>query len=91
MTVSSDEQENYVGALTAMTLQSRSMLDSSFLWHSQWEQMRENKPNQMMACGMVRRIGLLSKPTNARGGFICICAPRVHFAAFFFLIFGFRR
>lgn len=40
MTVSSNEQENHVGALAAMTLQSHSMLDSSFTWHSQWEQMQ---------------------------------------------------
>lgn len=40
MTVSSDEQENHVGALAAMTLQSHSMLDSLFAWHSQWEQMQ---------------------------------------------------
>lgn len=51
----------------------------------------ENKQYQMKACGVVRRNGLLSKPTNAYGEFICICAvlklcctnlvPKVQFAA----------
>lgn len=50
MTVSSDEQENYVGTLAAMTLQSRSLLvPLAFAVGTD----AENK--QMMACGMVCR------------------------------------
>lgn len=95
MTVSSVEQENYVGALTAMTLQSHSMLDSSFPWHSQWEQMQ--RTSRIRGWHVAWSVGQPTLPQMPVGKLIyihtvlCPCCtnvvPKDHFAA----SFGSRR
>lgn len=61
--------------LTAMTLQSHSMLDSRFPWHSQWEQMQ--RTSRIRWRHVARSVG---RPPPVLDSFLCteIC-PQIRF------------